>query len=67
MLHKIREELHSAFKKTTKESEQMSSKIKQYQSIGMGFDELAKEYASIVEQIESTRWQMKELGGNDGK
>ena len=60
-LTKIRENLVSSLKKATIENEKLNSRIQIYKSIGFGFEQLANEYSSILEQIQVLQWKIKEL------
>jgi len=36
-------------------------KIKQYESVGMGFKDLANQYASLLNQLQNKQWALTEL------
>ena len=51
----------TAFNKAREENKQISSRIKQYKTIGNGFEETAKQYSQILEEIEKVKNYIKEL------
>ena len=36
--------------------------LKAYRSVGMGFERMGKEYATLLEEIENKKWAISELG-----
>jgi hypothetical protein len=53
--------LDSAFNKAVEEHERIMRTLNEYENIGMGFDKLVAEYASILQDIQDKKWAMEEI------
>ncbi|KAK3085659.1 hypothetical protein FSP39_006782 [Pinctada imbricata] len=60
-LQKIRDHLDVALAEATKKRTQLQKLLETYQSVGMGFDDLVKEYGRLKEEVENKQWALSEL------
>lgn len=63
-LKKIRGYLETACRQALDEYENSLKKLQEYESIGLGFDDLVNEYASILNEIKEKTWALNELINN---
>jgi hypothetical protein len=56
-----REHLDEALHQAIEEDNKLSRRLAEYESVGLGFDKLAAEYAEILEQIEEKQWALNEI------
>jgi hypothetical protein len=63
-LKKIRGHLETACRQALDEYENAIKKLQEYESIGLGFDDLVSEYAAILNEIKEKTWALNELQNN---
>lgn len=57
----FRGHLVDAEQEETKELQRASHALQVYQSVGMGFDQLVKEYTFLLREIDNKKWALSEL------
>ncbi|XP_071785681.1 HAUS augmin-like complex subunit 4 isoform X2 [Asterias amurensis] len=60
-LKQIKHHLNRAIQEKDKDVTRLSQALQSYQSIGMGFDELVKEYEQLQAAIDNKKWALTEL------
>eukprot|EP01119_Soliformovum_irregulare_P018822 TRINITY_DN5843_c0_g1_i1.p1 TRINITY_DN5843_c0_g1~~TRINITY_DN5843_c0_g1_i1.p1 ORF type:complete len:338 (+),score=81.66 TRINITY_DN5843_c0_g1_i1:8-1021(+) len=59
----IHQHLDSTFKKALEDREDVTKRVGQYGDVGMGFEDLAKEYGELLKRIEDKKWTIEQLKG----
>ncbi len=57
----VRDILTSRLTERKEYLEQLKSSVREYEAAGMGFHELAQEYAAIQKQIENKKWTLQQM------
>ena len=56
-----RGEVDQALRHTEQDLQQVSQALRAYESVGMGFDLLVKEYTQLRDDVDNKRWAVREL------
>ncbi len=56
-----RDEVHMKINDTKKDLGAVTQALKAYEGIGLGFDNLVREYTVIREEIDNKKWALREL------